>query len=294
MMKIRKYFLIIVLMPLAPMIGKGQNTLPGITIRNLNGHIIISWLNDYTQPISNISIQRSYDSSRHFITIGSVLNPMNKENGFSDNQPPYDRMFYRVLVTFEGGKYTYSEAGRPTVENISDHDAAIRYSWQYSPPAPEAFVEANSPAAVKKDSTPPVISTPKTKTVTSATPPPSQPQPSPSPALKTENTPAFISPKEAAYPSQRIFTSRENSVIISLPDAPSKKYSVRFYDESGREIISLGKISEDYLILEKVNFLHSGWFFFDLMEGNSMIEKNKLFIQKDIKIPEGGRNGKNK
>jgi hypothetical protein len=82
-----------------------QNTLPEISINNTNGKIVVSWLNDYKKNVTNIFVQRSFDSLRNFSTIGSVLIPQNLENGYLDNRAPYDRMYYRVSITFEGGTY---------------------------------------------------------------------------------------------------------------------------------------------------------------------------------------------
>lgn len=288
-MRFCKYILPAVILLLTFTVSRGQKVLPGVTIKKFNDRIIISWLNDYTQPLSNISIQRSYDSNRHFITIGSVLNPLNRENGFSDFQPPYDRMYYRVLITFEGGKYIYSESVKP--EPDAQNEPSIHYSWQYVPP-PVNEIPAQTDTftsvitnPVKDFPQPAVIVKPVT--TVPVTPPPPAPVKPAVPNIPKEH------PKEAAYPSQRIYTAKDNSIILDLPDAIGKRYSVKFIDETGKEIIHLNKIQEDHLILEKVNFIHSGWFSFELKEGNTVVEKNKIFIPKDVKPGENGRNGKN-
>jgi hypothetical protein len=211
---------------------------------------------------------------------------MNRENGFSDYQPPYDRMYYRVLITFEGGKYTYSESLRPEPDTESGTAYSIRYRWQYVPPT-ESEVPLNIDTAIS------IIPIPAKEIPTVSVPSP--PPPAVPAAPVKQNAPDITKelPKEAAYPSQRIYVSKENSVILNLTDADIKKYAVKFFDETGKEIINLGKIQEDFLILEKVNFIHSGWFYFELKEGNNLIEKNKIFISKDVKPGENGRNGKN-
>ena len=63
-------------------IGYAQNSLPEISIKGFQNKVIISWLNDYEKPVTDIFIQRSFDSLKNFTTIGSVLIPQNKENGF--------------------------------------------------------------------------------------------------------------------------------------------------------------------------------------------------------------------
>lgn len=132
-----------------------QATLPGISVTNYNGKIIINWKNNYTLPVANLSIQRSYDSLKNYTTIGSVLNPQNVENGYADNNPPYNKMYYRVFIAFDGGSYIISEVARPLKVSGSGSDSttSIRYPWlidtrteppvQPLPPAAPAVVKAN-------------------------------------------------------------------------------------------------------------------------------------------------------
>src|SRR4051794_34169588 len=97
----------------------GQDTLPKISVKSTDGRVIISWKNNYGAQISNINIQRSSDSLKRFSTIGSVLNPMNRENGYLDTKPP-GNVFYRVFVAFNGGSYVFSRSYRPTVDTTNE------------------------------------------------------------------------------------------------------------------------------------------------------------------------------
>ncbi|MFZ4057422.1 MAG: hypothetical protein ACOYKE_04760 [Ferruginibacter sp.] len=96
-----------------------QDTLPAASVKRIGAKIIISWRNNYGARIANINIQRSTDSLKHFTTIGTVLNPLNRENGFVDAKAPNLNMFYRVFVAFEGGSYIYTKSYRPTKDSIS-------------------------------------------------------------------------------------------------------------------------------------------------------------------------------
>lgn len=97
-----------------------QDTLPRISVKDRNGKIIISWINAYGAKISNINIQRSSDSIKRFTTIGSVLNPTNKENGFVDSRLPVGRIFYRVFVAFDGGDYFFTRSSRPVQDTAME------------------------------------------------------------------------------------------------------------------------------------------------------------------------------
>ena len=235
-----KCLLILLFIFLSTGVSIAQLTLPAISVTNYNGKILINWKNTYTLPAATISIQRSYDSLKNYSTIGSVLNPQNEENGYSDNEPPYNKMYYRVFIAFEGGSYILSRAVRPvklidtTSSGVTKRDR--NFPWQVDPGKDSAY--------------------------------------NPAPPAKNEIT----------YPSLRIFTAKDNNVVIYLPDAEIKKYTAKFYNEFEKKIFELTNLKEEYLILEKVNFVRAGWYYFDLYEDGKLIEKNKFLVPRDGKI----------
>lgn len=198
-----------------------QDPLPHISVKNINGKVIVSWQNSYKKKATVINIQRSFDSLRNYNTIASMLNPENPDNGFVDNKPPYKNMYYRVFVAFQGGSYTFSEVKRPgkmlTAADLSGGDSAA-------------------------------LNVPK--------PPP---------------------PKPVNY----LFIGRENNLVIKLPDAANKKYSIIFFDEKQQRLFELTKLTEPELILEKVNFQRSGWYYFEVYEKGKLVQKDKFFLPKD-------------
>jgi hypothetical protein len=230
------FFFILILLAGAT---KAQEILPGITVKNVSGKIIVSWQNQYNLPAANINIQRSYDST----TIGSVLNPQNRENGYADENPPYNKMYYRLFIAFEGGSYIITKSARPVKENsnaeATDSTQITRYPWQVDPLADSSI------------NIPPTSGTPV-------------------------NTKPVIT-----YPSKRVYTSRDNSVVLHLPGAAQKKYIIKFFDENDNMIFQLTKLKEEYLIVEKVNFVRSGWYHFELYDGTELVEKNRFFVPKD-------------
>ena len=213
---------------------KAQETLPGITVVNVGGKIIVSWKNAYKNPPTTINIQRSYDSLKNYTTIGSVLTPQNAENGYADANAPYNKMYYRVFVAFEGGSYLLTDPVRPT-KDTSTRSSSARYPWQLDP----------------------------------------------------NNDPRLQVPPEGSnlnFPSKWVFTARDNNVIIHLPQASIKKYTAVFHDETGKNIFELTNLKEEYLIIEKVNFVRAGWYSFELFDDGTLVEKNKFFIPKDGKV----------
>ncbi|HSN09997.1 MAG TPA: hypothetical protein VLS85_13240, partial [Hanamia sp.] len=82
-------------------------------------------------------------------------------------------------------------------------------------------------------------------------------------------------------PSSHVYTGKDNNVIISLPDAARKKYSIKFYRADGSFLFEVSKIVENFLTLDKANFLHAGLFIFELYDNNIIIERHKFYIPKD-------------
>ena len=89
-------------------------------------------------------------------------------------------------------------------------------------------------------------------------------------------------PKEVYKPSKFVFTEKDGNISILLPEASTKHYSIKFFDEKNNPLFEINKIKESPLTLDKVNFLKSGWFRFELYENGTLKEKNKFFIPKDF------------
>ena len=84
-------------------------------------------------------------------------------------------------------------------------------------------------------------------------------------------------------PSKLVYTGKENNIIISLPDADKKKYSIKFFEEDGTPVFEIKKITETYLTLDKANFTHAGLFNFEVYADGLLVEKHKFYIPKDGK-----------
>ena len=107
-----KHLLLCVLL-LATIPAWAQDTLPRFTVTTRgNERNIVSWTNLYPQ-VSQISIQRSFDSIRNFKTILSVPDPGNIQNGFVDSKAGTTKVFYRLFVVMDSGKYVFTDAKKP-------------------------------------------------------------------------------------------------------------------------------------------------------------------------------------
>ena len=88
--------------------------------------------------------------------------------------------------------------------------------------------------------------------------------------------------KEVYKPSLFVFTGRDGHVTIALPNVTSKKYNVKFFEDDTTPIFEVKEVKESPLILDKTNFMHAGWFRFELYENGQLKEKHRLYIPKDF------------
>lgn len=78
--------------------------------------------------------------------------------------------------------------------------------------------------------------------------------------------------------SDYIFTNNKGYVTILLPLIKQHRYAVIFYEEDGSELFRIKNLKEQELILDKTDFVHAGWFYFELFEDDKLKEKNKFFL----------------
>jgi hypothetical protein len=111
-----------------------QDTLPRLSVTNISDHILVSWTNPFV-TLTTINIQRSFDSTKNFTTIGSVLDVKNKRNGFIDSKPLSPNMFYRIFLSFEGGTYMFTKSMRPVKDtsralpDIREFQQSVVNTW---------------------------------------------------------------------------------------------------------------------------------------------------------------------
>lgn len=83
-------------------------------------------------------------------------------------------------------------------------------------------------------------------------------------------------------PSFYVYTNKDGYLFINLPDADKKKYHIKFYEEDDTFLFELKNIRETALTLDKTNFLHAGWFKFELYNDEKLVEKNRFYLAKDF------------
>ena len=288
---------------------RAQDTLPRFSATARGpGKILISWHNKYP-VVSQISIQRSTDSLKNFTTLITVPDPRLPENGAMDTRAPHPNFYYRLFVVLENGKYLFTPSRRPgsnTAENAGSTSKEENDPADFSkmagarilyvdPTTNKGAAHVKSPTVIhnlpevelsttvfvrKGDSLISQLSGSRIQTFRDSL------------LKRTKDTLVFIDgdtllikpfvPKEVYRASSYVFTGKYGNIHVSLPGAAQKHYAIKFYDEAGKLLFELSAIRDPSLIVDKTNFHHSGWFRFELYDGDQLKEKNKFFIPKEF------------
>jgi hypothetical protein len=283
------------------LISHAQDTLPNFSVKNIGkGRIIISWVNNYTYT-GQISIQRSYDSLSGYKSILTVPDPTTPQNGYVDTKAPTEHQFYRLFIVRENGNYLFSKAKRPAYDTIAAMPVKPVDNFNSTIPAKSNSKDRsldnsrtdsknqstwNNDLTIKTDAG---INNNTAKTdsnkSTEIIPPVVRVQPV---NIKLDNptlggdvkTPQAIVLKNdpnAFAPSLYVYTHPDGNVQVVLPNKRRvQKYSIKFFDEENNLLFELKDLKNASFILDKSNFMHAGWFKFELYEDNKLLEKNKL------------------
>ena len=287
-----------------------QDTLPKFTLLNKGaGRIIISWSNPFGRKIHQLSIQRSADSLKNFKSILTLPDPTVPENGFADTKAPADNLFYRLYILLDSGKYIFSNPKRPTLDMARPASPVTRLLPESSLPPDSAAAlpaPAATGAAAKEPKTEPVKPVVKPRevipekvvfvkrrdTLVARVPASLARRYRDSVLARSRDTVVFNNPdtifirpfvpKEVYRPSKFVFTDRDGNVKLMLPLAAEKKYTLKFFDDRNIPALEIKQIKDSVLTLDKSNFIHAGWFSFELFEDGLLKEKHKLYIGRDF------------
>jgi hypothetical protein len=236
--------------------AKAQDSLPAFTVKERNGMVIIGWLNPHPE-LTQLIVQRSVDSLTGFRSIVSMPDPTAVSNGYVDKKPGAANSYYRIYYVNPGGRYLFTAARKAVKDSLT-----ISSNPSIKPFSDELNVDTSNVSGNRNLT--------------------------PNKALKIKRDPGTgislpgkiddeIS-ENAFTPSGLIFTNNEGNLIIALPDANRKKFSLRVFKEDGTPMFHMRNIKETQLLIDRSNFLHSGWFKYDLFEDERLREQNRFFI----------------
>ncbi len=272
----KKFVFIAILSILLYVTSTAQDTLPNFTVRTVGpGKAQVSWINNFDKVVQ-LTVQRSFDSTKFFRTIFSSQSPWLPQNGFIDNNLPDGyKVFYRIQYVFEGGAYFFTKSQSPVVYR------SPRVPDDVTPDEPTKKDEVRIVKIYKptKDS---LISTINYKDYKHFKD--SVSRTTKDTLFYYDNDEVVIKPyvpKPVWKPSQYVFTSDKGYIKILLPLAKLKHYRIVFFEDNGNEVFQIKHVKEAELLLDKTNFIHAGWFTFELYEEDKLKEKNKFYLWKD-------------
>lgn len=267
-----------------------------------NQKVIISWVNNYP-VVTQISVQRSKDSTRGFATILSMADPTAPQNGIVDAKATDAKQFYRLFIVLDNGKFVFTRSKRPFWDTVrvitnkqqpAENARRVIITESVTPKQAEEIKEKLQPAAT------PVVKVPepekfffikKRDTLVATINAKDLKKFRDSVVTKTKDTIAFSTgdtillkpfvPKEVFKPSKYVYTERDGNISVSVPNVSFHHYSLKFFDEKSVPLFDITEVKEPTLLIDKVNFLRSGWYKFELYEDGKLKEKHRFFIPKD-------------
>jgi hypothetical protein len=312
MIAARLFYLPLLLAWLLPGIflaSNAQDTLPQFSVKDIGKErYVISWVNNYPYT-AQITIQRSFDSIRGYKSILTVPDPNAKQNGYADSKAINDHMFYRLYIQLENGRFLFTAAKQPSREIIiaepqpkpivttsptipqKKEELAPKQGSSTTPaPVAVAINAENNPANITTDEKTTTQVEPTTEnTVTREIPAVKRVEPI---IVRLQNirlgdsakTPLAVTTKDdpnAYAPSLFVYTHPDGNIRIQVPNrARLSKYRIKFFESDKRFLFELKNLPAPNFQLDKINFLHGGWFLFELYEDTRLIEKHKLHLDR--------------
>lgn len=280
-----------------------QKELPDFSAEDFGKNKIrISWINQFGEGCVQLNVQASTDSIKNFRTIFSTESPQLPQNGFVYTLPFTAKFYFRIFYILNGNAYYFTASKiaipaplvvkEPVIDKkpviLSDSIQIIKNTGviinetiiERPPPQPK-------PEVVR------VITIRSNDSVLARLLYPEYKKFKDSITKKTKDTLLVTGPNELLWkpfdpstiytPSAYIMINQDGFVKLKLPEAATKKYKLIIFDMEGKKMFTINHITETELVIDKTNFVHAGWFKFELYEDNKLKEKNRILLQQDSK-----------
>jgi hypothetical protein len=257
--------------------SSAQDTLPNFRAVIRSGRVVLSWVN-LSPRVVQLTIQRSSDSLKGFKSIAPMPDPALLENGFMDNRAPDTRQFYRIYVQESGGYFFTTPSRRAIPE--SEAAPIVRASPIYVQPAqkptpitpPSKETEQLIPTYndMKRSGLKPVMARWPTGRIRFS-----------DQLLTADYRVLDVKiPSALLNPSVFMFINPDGNVLLVLPETKLSGFRIQFYLPDGAPFFQISRLKESSLVIDKANFLRSGWFDFEVYEHEMLRERKRIFIPK--------------
>lgn len=241
-----------------------------LNVSAIENKVKVEWTNPYGDSIVQLNIQHSWDSVKNFRTIFAPLSPELPQNGYIDVSAGYAGMYYRAFYVLANGSFSFTKSKKVTTgldftndvteEQISDKNFLVTIHDD------DTVLAQLSYNGYKhfKDS---IVNFTR-DTLYSLT--------------DADVLIRYYNNNIRWIPSTKIFTNADGYVQIILADALQNNYRLRILNEDHKPLFNIQHITQTQLLLDKTDFMHSGWFYFELYENDKLKERNKFYIPKDF------------
>lgn len=241
-----------------------------INVSAVNNKVKVEWQNPYGDSVVQLNIQRSWDSVKNFRTVFVPLSPELPQNGYVDDVPGNTSMYYRAFYVLGNGSFFFTKAKKVTsgldfTDEISQKEANDT-SFLVTIHDDDSVIAQLNYEGYKhfKDS---IINYTK-DTLYSLT--------------DADVLIRYYDNNVRWMPSPHVYTNTDGYVQIFLNDALQNNYRIKFLDENRKPLFTIQHVTQPQLLLDKTDFMHSGWFYFELYENDKLKERNKFYVPKDF------------
>ncbi len=265
----KNIFLLLTTFAFAGVVSAQQNFQVAVS-KASDTKVKIEWQNPFGDSVVQLNVQRSWDSVKNFRTIFVPLSPELPQNGYIDETGGYNTQYYRIFYVLGNGSFFFTKPKKTTTgsdfTNEITQDQATDKNFLITVHDDDSAIATLNYDSYKRfrDS----IVNYTRDTLYSLT--------------DADVLIRYYNNDIKWIPSSHVFTNTDGYVQIFLADALQKNYRLRFYDENHKPIFSIQHVTQPQLLLDKTDFMHSGWFYFDLYEDNKVKERNKFYIPKDF------------
>jgi len=215
--------------------------LPNLRIETLKGNNIIHWHSSYSN-IKRLNIQRKGTGQAQWVTLGIINRPKKGTKQFTDDEATIGELKYRLHIVFDGDVDWYSNTY--TVNLTTDVIAQSGNKTVSSGSSDvKEYIHSGTRSNTKND----------------------EPE--------KYYTDFYYEPSTQVYTNP--YTGHVN---ITLGDARQKMYSLKFFDPEKNEVLNISRVKNTNIILDKHNFQASGTYFFQLYNGEDLVETGYVTI----------------
>lgn len=253
---------------------QAQQYLPDFKVIDKNGVTVISW-NKSSEELTLLIVQRSADSLIGFKSIASMPDPNTPQNGYVDKNNKSLIYYYRLFYVGINGKYYFSNSSRAYKESPSIAANIIPLKDTptiFSPVYPIIALKLDSNLNNEQIDTEQISKKNRIGQIKS-----NQEQ-NPSVNFQITIQTEKLENENILKPNPLLFTDKDNNLMLILPDIHRRKFHLHVYKEDGKPIFQMKNIKDSQLLIDKSNFIYSGWFKYEIYEGDQLMEKGKFLI----------------